>query len=247
MTEFSYHHAHWPVRADLVAAHTKAWTRLAKAGTWHSAAERLAIAAEARHALGCGFCAERKAALSPEAVDGAHESLGDLPDVMVDCIHRIRTDPGRLTRAWRERTRTAGLEDERYVELVGVVATVVAIDQFNRGLGLEPPALPDPVLDGTPSNYRPEGLSDGRAWVPVIHPDDVRAPEQDLYEGGSGANIKQAMTLVPDEVRGFFDLVSTQYLPPAAMRDYGTRHRAIDNAQIELLASRVSALNQCVY
>jgi len=31
------------------------------------------------------------------------------------------------------------------------------------------------------------------------------------------------------------------------MADYETRHRAIDRAQIEMLASRVAALNQCLY
>jgi len=53
----------------------------------------------------------------------------------------------------------------------------------------------------------------------------------------------KAMSLVPDEVRGFFDLVSHQYMPPLAMRDFSREYRAISHFQIELLAARVSALN----
>jgi len=31
------------------------------------------------------------------------------------------------------------------------------------------------------------------------------------------------------------------------MRDFGCEYRAITHAQIELLAGRISAINQCVY
>ena len=31
------------------------------------------------------------------------------------------------------------------------------------------------------------------------------------------------------------------------MRDFGREYRAITHAQIELLAGRISAINQCVY
>ena len=62
-----------------------------------------------------------------------------------------------------------------------------------------------------------------------------------------GNIIYQAMSLVPAAVKGFFDLVVNQYLPPQAMRDFDNEYRAINHAQIELVAGRVSALNQCVY
>jgi hypothetical protein len=61
------------------------------------------------------------------------------------------------------------------------------------------------------------------------------------------ANIMMAMSLVPEEARSFFDLVTHQYLPGAVMRDFSREYRAISHAQIELLAARVSALNRCLY
>jgi len=36
-------------------------------------------------------------------------------------------------------------------------------------------------------------------------------------------------------------------LPPQAMTDFDNEYRAINHAQIELVAGRVSAINQCVY
>ena len=52
---------------------------------------------------------------------------------------------------------------------------------------------------------------------------------------------------MPDEARGFFDVVSAQYLAGHQMRDFSQEFRAIPHGQIELLAARVSALNQCTY
>ncbi|MCS5604776.1 MAG: hypothetical protein NZ936_04250, partial [Alphaproteobacteria bacterium] len=72
--------------------------------------------------------------------------------------------------------------------------------------------------------------------------------DEDLYEGRpTAAHIFQAMSLVPNSVKSFFDLVVNQYLPPQAMTDFDNEYRAISHAQIELVAGRVSALNQCVY
>lgn len=83
--------------------------------------------------------------------------------------------------------------------------------------------------------------------MPILAPEDVGPVDPDLYAGLAGANIHRALSLVPREVIGFFDLDTAQYLPDKALRDFGREYRDISHAQIELLAARVSALNQCVY
>src|ERR1700687_3949887 len=88
------------VRADLAAAQARAWDRVARPGTWWSGAERVAIAAETRHAPACELCRRRKAALSPDGIAGTHDSVGVLPASIVEIVHRIRSDPARLTRRW---------------------------------------------------------------------------------------------------------------------------------------------------
>jgi hypothetical protein len=148
--DFSYADATVPVRDDLQASQRRAFEKLARPGTWWSGAERVAIAAEARHAPRCATCRARRAALSPHTVSGEHESLGRLPAAAVEAIHQITNDPGRLTRAWFEKTLAAGLDDAHYVELVGVVVTLVSIDAFCRALGVAPRPLPEPAA-GEPS------------------------------------------------------------------------------------------------
>jgi len=59
----------YSVRADLVAAHARAWDRLARPGTWLDGPTRIWVAAETRHAPGCALCMRRKAALSPYAME----------------------------------------------------------------------------------------------------------------------------------------------------------------------------------
>ena len=65
-----------------------------------------------------------------------------------------------------------------------------------------------------------------------------------MYDGLSAVNIHRALSLVPAEVTGFFDLDTAHYLPDAVLRDYGNEYRALTHAQIEFLAARVSAINQ---
>lgn len=245
MTEPAWEGAAVPVRAEVVEAQRAVWRRLARPGAWFDGATRVAVAAETRNAPACALCAARKAALSPAAVAGAHDSLGALPDVMVDAVHRIVTDPARLSRGWYEGLLADGLADTEYVELVGVVCQTVSVDTFARALGAEPWDLPAPVA-GAPARRRPEGVKPGAAWVPWIAPEDAAGTEADLYTQGK-AHIRRALSAAPDEQRGFFALVDAQYLSGPQIRDFATDYRAITRAQIELLAGRISALNQCVY
>ena len=241
-----YRHSPLPVRDDLVRAHKRAWARLAAPGEWWPGAVRLAIAREARAAPDCALCRERRAALSPEAVSGAHDAATDLPDRLVEIVHRIRTDADRLTRRFCERALADGLGEGEYVETVGVIATVMAIDSFTDAMGLARHDLPAPVA-GEPRRRRPAGAKSGLAWVATVAPEDVTEAEAGLYDGLAGANIHRALSLVPSETVGFFDLDAVHYLPDAALRDFGVEYRALSHAQIEFLAGRVSALNRCVY
>jgi len=242
-----YDTASLEIRDDLAAAHGRALAHIAQSGTWWDSAQRLAIAAETRHALYCELCRSRKAALSPYSIDGTHQSLGQLPEGVVEVIHRVRTDPGRLTERWFRTILVSGMTEEQYVETVAVVVHVVALDTFARASGLPLLALPSSRA-GAPSRRRPIGAKQAGAWVPWIEPEDLTADEAGIYpKGRPPANIHRALSLVPAEVQSFFDLCEHQYLGALAMRDFAREYRAITHAQIELLAGRVSALNRCFY
>ena len=85
------------------------------------------------------------------------------------------------------------------------------------------------------------------AWVPTISGRAAKGPEADLYDGMPAGNVLAALSLVPDEVRQLFDLSAVHYLPHDEMMDFGSTQRALSRAQIELIAGRVSALNECFY
>lgn len=155
------------VRDDIVASQTRAWQSLAAPGTWWTGAERVAIAREVRAARHCALCAERKAALSPYAVSGTHDAATDLRPTIVDAVHRVVTDPGRLSRQWADEVMAADVSDAHLVELVGVVCTVMLIDGFARTIGADPPPLPGPVA-GDPSRLRPSEAVDEGYFVPTI-------------------------------------------------------------------------------
>lgn len=240
------------VRSEMADAQAEAWRRIGHCGTWWTGVQRVEIAAETRRAATCALCAARRAALSPAAVAGTHDTSSPLLPVAVEAIHRIRTDSGRLGVGWYERLRADGLSDAHYVELLSIVAVVVAVDTFRAACGL--PMLPLPVpAAGEPSRRRPAGAKPGLAWMPTLAPEDRSPEDPDLYRESpgprerGGGNVHHALSLVPQSMIHWWDMFETMYLPAPAMRDFTREYRAISHAQIEFLAARVAAINQCVY
>ncbi len=247
MATFDYGDAPYPIRADIAAAHETFWQRLAGPGSWWTGAERVAIAAESRAALDCTFCAERKLALSPYNFPGSHQSVTDLPETVVDAVHRIVTDQTRITKAYVEDNAANGFSKAKYVELVGIVVAVFSIDEFHRALGLPLAALPEPQ-PGEPDAYTPEHLAEDIGFVPTVPPDGTQGAEADLWPPGRTANVVRALTLVPDALRDWRMLGDAQYLSFAGMQNFvKDPDRSLDRMQTELIAGRVSAVNECFY
>ena len=236
------------IRADLLASQRVLLEALQRPGTWLDGSERLAVAAASRRAASCALCRARTDAVSPEHVSGEH-TRGDaeaaLPEALVEVAHRVRVDSGQLSRAWHARQREAGLSSGAYVEAVGVVAMLAGLDFFCQAAGRAPYPLPE-ALPGAPSRHVPEGLREGVAWVPLLAPEDATGAEADLYGSGFAPNIMRALSSVPDAVRQLFPLMRSHYLTGQQMADpKAARH--IDRLQMELVAARVSALNECFY
>lgn len=235
-----------PIRPGLDREVQRAWERLAAPGTWWTGAERVAIAAEVRHAPSCALCMQRKAALSPYTDRGDHDSQGALAQPVVDIVHRIVTDAGRLKQSWVREAVANDVSEERYVEVVGIVALVTALDTFDHALGRARRPLPVPMR-GEPRKARPAGAKRDLAWVHTVAPQDLAPGDPDPYAVHGEKNIHRALSLVPQEVFNFFDLDVELYLKDDEIRAFGTKHRALTHAQIEMLAARVSALNGCYY
>ena len=166
-------------------------------GPARGSAERVSIAAKKRLAQKCPLCDARKDTLSPNAVSGDHTHDGRLSQTLVEVIHRITTDPARLSRAWYEGILAAGLTDPAYVEGVSVVIHTISLDTFAPGLGLASRPL-SKAANGAPSGYCPAGARHNEAYAAVIPPSEEPGDEADIYAGMFGANVQQALTWVPD-------------------------------------------------
>jgi len=236
------------VREDIVASQRRAWDSLAAPGTWWTGAQRVALAREVRAARDCALCAERKAALSPYAVRGVHAAAGGLPPAVVDAVHRVTTDPGRLARRFADDVIAAGASDAQLVELIGVVCLVMLVDGFARAIGADAPALPDP-LPGVPTRVRPAEAVDEGYFVPTIPYAIGARPELALFDPDAFVpNVGRGLSLVPAAVRTARDLMAAHYMTYAQVAtDWEAPDRPIDRSQIELVAARTSAKNDCFY
>lgn len=247
METFRYDDVDFAVRDDIGTAHRAFWRKLAAPGSFWTGAERVAIAQETRNALTCAYCAARKQALSPYTFEGEHDHDGALPAAAVDAVHRIITDQGRITRRWVDDIERGGLSRNAYVELVGIVVCVFSIDEFSRAIGSSVEPLPAPV-DGAPDGYAPAHLADDIGFVPTVPPEGAVGDEADLWKPGRAANVIRALTLVPDALRDWRALAGAQYLSFEGMANFvKDENRSIDRMQMELVAGRVSAINECFY
>lgn len=251
MPQIDYSQSKYPVREDLVDVHQMLLESFARSGTWWTGAERRAIASEARAAQECGLCAERKAALSPFSVDGTHTGPGDLAPEIVDVIHRIVSDPGRLAQSWYDRVMAQGLlSEERYVELVAVTVLITAFDVFALAIGTQPSALPDAIA-GSPTRKRPTTARVQGAWVPQIPVGALGGEDWTALYGDREhvPQIGRALSLVPDEVATLFAVSGAHYMVLDHVGDpsYAEPGRSLDRLQMELVAARVSAINECFY
>lgn len=247
MDYFTYQSAPFSVREDIGEAHREFWRKLSLPGSWWTGAERVAIAEETRNAIDCEFCKERKTALSPNSVQGEHSSTTSLNPHAVDAVHRIITDQKRITQSYVDQLAVQGVSNEAYVELVGIVVCTFSIDEFSRGLGLPLDELPTPQA-GEPSHYRPPQAEDSVGFVPMLPREGLTGNEASLWPAGRNANVIRALSLVPQAVRDWNALGGAQYLSVEAMQSmFKQDNRSIDRMQIELIAGRVSAINECFY
>jgi len=236
-----------PIRDDLVLAHRQAWDRIALPGTWWTGRERVAIAAATRAADDCALCRRRRQALSPYGETGEHDGAnrGVLPAAAIDAVHRLVTDATRLTEDWVSGLAAEGVPDTHYVELLSVVVSVRSIDGFHRAMGFAAEPLPDP-RPGEPTRQRPSGLASGEAWVPMLPNGRLKGHEADLWSGPTG-NVVRAMSLVPEAVRWLKELSAAHYLSAKEMIDFTRGRGPLSRAQTELIAGRVSSINECFY
>ena len=236
-----YADSHYKVREDLDAVHAGQLDQLADPGTWGTGAQRLAVAREVRRA-----CYDAGTQEEPE--DAGPASDVDLPEPVCATVRKLAVTPGDFDEDSYREARDGGLSDEEYVEVVGIVSRLTDMDVFARGIGV--PLRPLPAArGGRPSRVRPRVAKKEMAWVPTV-PNLPEGGEEaaEIYGEDYRPYIIRSLSLVPDEMRRHLELEEVQYLPMknVFVADY-RHHEGFTRAQVELIAGRVSALNECFY
>lgn len=222
---FAYAESPHKVRDDIGSAHRAFWQRLPRAGAFFTGAERRALADVVR--------AVRPLRSKPPWLRGEQAATeGGLPAAAVEAARTIAIDAHRIDPEWAARV-SGELGDAAYVEIVALVAQLTAVDVFAEALGIPLEPLPDvPDDDAAPTGAVPEGCGDIGAYVPMML-------------ANPGPNVGRALSLQPEENQTFFGLVGAMY----AFADFGELvwDRPLSRPQVELVAARVSAVNECFY
>ncbi len=220
----------------LASAHDRAHQQFVEPGTSLDGATRRAIVEESRASRSCALCLERRV-LSYAAVDGEHTTVTDLDAAIVELVHRGVTDPGRLTKGWANAVMAGGVSEAAFVEIAGLVGTSTIADTLATAFGDGPRALAA-AEDGEPSGELNEHVVDIGARVRVMD----NAHPLPGWDGRWAPNIGRALALVPGSIAEFWGLFSPHYMPLAT-----EPADAMQRPQIEFVASRTSALNECFY
>ncbi len=235
-----------PIRGDLKSALSRAWSEVPRTGAWLTGEQRLAVAREARRAWACKLCQRRKQALSPYGSEGSHDSVSGLPEGWVETIHRIVTDSGRITEDWYDTMIATGILEDEYIEILSLTTIVSCIDSFTHAIGSEELILANTAETGDPERRRPGGAEVGPGWAPTVSPSNAGSEFGDFYDNGHQF-IRRSLTLVPDELNRFWRLMNSLYMANPAVKELEGVERAISRAQIEFVATRVSAYLDCFY
>ncbi len=236
-----YADSDYPVGAELDGAHAAQFANFARAGTWGTAAQRLAVISEARQAgIDAGLL---EAPDEPGAMSDA-----ELPQAVCDVIRTLAVDCPDFDQDTYQAARDAGLSDPEFTELVAIVSFVVNLDVFARGIGVPLRPFSEPQA-GAPSRVVPKEAVLEQAFVPSIpNVPDGGDVANELYGGHFKPWIMRSLSLVPDEYRAHVALEQAQYnpLPKVMVYDY-SHHEGLTRPQVEIVAGRVSAINDCFY
>jgi len=201
------------VPAEIDELIERQWTRLRRGGTWFSAGERTLIAASAR-----GI------------------PLPDIDTPAATAAQMIHDEPAHITRDWLAELEANGLTLAEYVEVLGIVSQLRAIDTFEFGVGRPTRPLPEPTAEGPSPAVVTDATING-GWVPTVGP----------------AFPPSVLSSVPAENEAAMeDIHGVLYLAPTAGEGYTMGNMTVvrdglSRTQMEFVAARTSLVNECFF
>ena len=146
-------------------------------------------------------------------------------------VERVTVEPSSINREMYTQI-VERIGEDKYAELAALVSQIVPIDHLHDALGIEREKLPI-ATNGDMAMERPEGLVSDVGFLPTL-------PSEGL------PHVAVALSLaLADNARRML-LVRAMYSGQSFGEMVWT-HRSLSRPQIELVAARTSALNECFY
>ena len=210
------------VRQDIVDAHRQTWQAIARAGSFWSDGNRIEIAKQARVA---------RAQRSELSFNRSYPD-STLSSEALEAVRKIAADAGKIDRSWASK-QVAALGEGSYAEMISIVASVAAIDAFSEALGRPNEPLPS-AAGGSCSQDKSKSTADIGGYLPMVDP-------------WEGPNVSRALSLVPTANQLFMTNVSSMYGGNGGGFNNLVWDGPLSRPQAELLAARVSSINECFY
>jgi len=200
---------------------------LRQPGQTLTSAQRIEVARVAREAAPRPLWEQ-----APDLFSFQHNAASDrLSPFLAALAERVAVESRSLDRETVGRIIEV-IGDATYAEVVAICAQVVPIDHFLQAIDTPLEPLPDPG-PGDPTGERPEDLDDIGAFIAMTDP----------FEG---ANVARSLSLAGNDNRLRLKIVRSMY-SGTNFDEMVWTDRALSRPQIELVAARTSALNECFY
>ena len=214
------------ISTEIIESFEIVWDHLGLPGSWWTGKERIGIAKEVR-----GSNPRKLWEKVGELKNYAKDSDEVLSPYVKAVVRIVANETSSINQQiYDEIINSIG--EDKYAELAAVVSQIIAIDHLCDALGIEREKFPNPQ-EGDPSLERPDGLVDGVAFLPTFSADKL--PHVAVSLSLAQADNARRMLLVRAMYSG------------SSFGEMIWKHRNLTRPQIELVAARTSALNECFY
>tara|TARA_Y100000741_G_scaffold151196_1_gene114109 strand:+ start:4049 stop:4723 length:675 start_codon:yes stop_codon:yes gene_type:complete len=202
------------------------WQNLGKPGAWWTGHQRIEIAQEVRNSSQPTLV-ERVNDLSRYS----HQETESLSPYVRAVVRKIAYESSTIDKSAYD-SIVEVLGQDRYAELAAIITQVAPIFTLADILGYSREKLPT-AHDGAPTKERPEDLVNDVAFLPTFSPNGL--PHVAVSLSLAQADNARRMLLVRSMYSGtnFGEMI--------------WEHRSLSRQQIELVAARTSAINECFY
>ena len=214
------------VSSEIIESFQIVWDNLGKPGGWWSGGERIEIAEEIRDSSSPSI-AERIVDFS----NYSNEATSGITPFVRAVTRKVAYESSSIDKDIFDQI-VAVIGEDQYAEITAIASQLIPIYHLADTLGYDREQLPN-AEPGAPSSERPDGLVEGVGFLPTF-------PTNGVPHVAVSLSLAQA-----DNARRML-LVRAMY----SGKDFGEMiwtHRNLSRPQIELVAARTSAINECFY